>query len=67
MTNRSERGWPRLTASLGVTSTSREIGILDVPSPPPDRGRLQSLGPIAIFDVVVPIVAYFSVRSAGFC
>ena len=65
MTSHSERGWPRLTASLGVTSTSGEIGIVAVPSPPPDRGRVQSLGPIVIFDVVVPIVAHFSLSSAG--
>lgn len=34
-------------------------------SPPPNRGRLQTIAPIAIFDVVGPLVAYYSLRSAG--
>jgi hypothetical protein len=36
-----------------------------VPSPPASRGRLRSLGPILVFDVVGPLVAYYSMRSAG--
>jgi hypothetical protein len=34
-------------------------------SPSADRDRLESLAPIAIFDVVGPLVAYFALRSAG--
>lgn len=35
-------------------------------SPPaPDRGRFQSLAPIAIFDVVGPLVAYYALSAAG--
>ena len=33
---------------------------------PPNRGRLQTLAPIAIFDVIGPLVVYYSLRSAGF-
>jgi intracellular septation protein A len=33
--------------------------------PAADRGRLQSLAPIAVFDVVGPLVAYYWLRSAG--
>ena len=32
---------------------------------PPNRGRLQTLAPIAVFDVIGPLVAYYSLRSAG--
>jgi len=35
-------------------------------SPSPNRGRLQTLAPIAVFDVIGPLVAYYSLRSAGF-
>jgi hypothetical protein len=35
------------------------------PAPPADRGRLRSLAPIAIFDVIGPLVAYSLLRSAG--
>jgi len=31
----------------------------------PNRGRLQTLAPIAVFDVIGPLVAYYSLRSAG--
>jgi len=33
--------------------------------PPPDRSRLQTLAPIAVFDVFGPLVVYYSLRSAG--
>lgn len=31
----------------------------------PDRSRLQSLAPIAVFDVLGPLVVYYALRSAG--
>jgi hypothetical protein len=34
-------------------------------SPPPNRGRLRTITPIAVFDVVGPLVVYYSLRSAG--
>ncbi len=34
-------------------------------SPPAGRGRLQTLAPIAIFDVIGPLVAYYSLRATG--
>jgi len=34
-------------------------------SPPADRGRLESLAPIVIFDVVGPLAAYYSLVAAG--
>jgi hypothetical protein len=34
--------------------------------PPANRGRLQSLAPIAVFDVIGPLVAYSLLRSNGF-
>jgi len=40
-------------------------GQVGADSSPADRGRLQSLGPIVIFDVIGPLVAYYSLRSAG--
>ncbi len=33
--------------------------------PAADRGRLQSLAPIVVFDTAGPALAYFSLRSAG--
>jgi hypothetical protein len=35
-------------------------------SPPANRGRLRSLAPIAVFDVIGPLVAYSLLRSNGF-
>jgi hypothetical protein len=35
------------------------------PAPSANRGRLRSLVPIAIFDVIGPLVAYWLLRSAG--
>jgi hypothetical protein len=35
-------------------------------SPPTNRGRLRSLAPIAVFDVIGPLVAYSLLRSNGF-
>jgi hypothetical protein len=35
------------------------------PAPAADRSRLRSLAPIAIFDVIGPLVAYSLLRSAG--
>ncbi len=31
----------------------------------PNRGRMQTLGPIVVFDVVGPLVVYYVLRSAG--
>jgi hypothetical protein len=42
--------------------TARQVG---PESPPPNRGRLQSLAPIVLFDVVGPLAVYYSLRSAG--
>jgi hypothetical protein len=55
----------RTQATPGVASTIWELSIFAVAPPPASRGRLQSLGPIVFFDVVVPVVAYYSLRSAG--
>jgi uncharacterized membrane protein len=41
---------------------ARQAGLA---SQPADRSRMQSLGPILIFDVAAPLVAYYSLRSAG--
>ena len=32
----------------------------------PQRGRLQTIAPIAVFDVLGLLVAYYWLRSAGF-
>jgi hypothetical protein len=34
-------------------------------APSPDRGRLRTLAPIVIFDVVGPLLVYYSLRAAG--
>lgn len=34
-------------------------------SPSADRGRLRSLAPVVIFDVIGPLVAYYALHSAG--
>lgn len=31
----------------------------------PNRGRMQTLGPIAVFDIAGPLVVYYLLRSAG--
>ncbi len=41
------------------------IGHGGATSPAADRGRLQSLAPIVVFDTLGPAVAYFALRSAG--
>ncbi len=38
---------------------------MDSPPPPPNRGRLQSLAPILLFDVVGPLAIYYLLQSAG--
>jgi len=53
-----EPGAPLYPENVSVEETGATL-------PAPNRGRLQTLAPIAIFDVIGPLVAYFSLRSAG--
>src|ERR1700693_4308303 len=52
--NRGRRSVPRMV-----------VGQHEPGSPPVNRGRLQSLALIVIFDVVGPLVAYYVLRSVG--
>jgi hypothetical protein len=51
----------QLGSSIGAM-TARQVG---PPSPPANRGRLQAVAPIVLFDVAGPLVVYYSLRSGG--
>jgi hypothetical protein len=59
--NRGQLGMPPFGSSLTDMSMEHDA----IKAPAPNRGRFLSLAPIVVFDVGGPLVAYYSLRTAG--